>query len=134
MNRKIYKELCVECDKRTTHVINVFNKVIEEYEANGKSCRYNRLLKYARMQLALNLQANKRMYSAVKDEFYSVKSSNKYHYFQKLRILYWLSSVHNYYVATYNTLVEIAKENGIIEPDAKVINLDGEEENANGKY
>lgn len=123
MNRKIYKELCKECDKRTIHVFNVFNKVINEYEENAKSPYYKKLLNYARYELVLNLQVNKRIYESVKEEFYNIQKSTKYGAIKKIKILYWLSSIHNYYVITSNTLIETAKENGILGEDETKINI-----------
>ena len=127
MDKKVYKSLCQEVDGRTTKCFEVFNYMINEYEDRGKTRRYEFYRKQARKELVLNLVANKKMMSALDatlKDLYDVKI--KVGFIEQLRSMKWLSKTFNYYLATNQTLIEVARENGVIDKDETEIVIGGD--------
>ena len=127
MDKKVYKALCQEVDGRTTKCFEVFNFMINEYEDRGKTRRYEFYRKQARKELVLNLIANKKMMSALDatlKELYDGKI--KVGFIEQLRSMKWLSKTFNYYLATNQTLIDVARENGVIDEDETEIVVGGD--------
>ena len=127
MDKKVYKALCQEVDGRTTKCFEVFNFMIDEFENRGKTRRYEFYRKQARKELVLNLVANKKMMSALDTtlkELYDGKI--KVGFIEQLRSAKWLSKTFNYYLSTNQTLIEVAKENGVIDEDETEIVIGGD--------
>ena len=127
MDKKVYKVLCKEVDGRTTKCFEVFNFMINEYEDKGKTRRYEFYRRQARKELVLNLVANKKMMSALDatlKELYDGKI--KVGFIEQLRSMKWLSKTFNYYLSTNQTLIEVARENGVIDEDETEIIIGGD--------
>ncbi len=127
MDKKVYKSLCQEVDGRTTKCFEVFNFMIDEFENRGKTRKYEFYRKQARKELVLNLVANKKMMSALDatlKELYDGKI--KVGFIEQLRSAKWLSKTFNYYLATNQTLIEVARENGVIDEDETEIVIGGD--------
>ena len=127
MDKKVYKALCQEVDGRTTKCFEIFNLMINEYEDKGKTRRYEFYRKQARKELVLNLVANKKMMSALDatlKELYDGKI--KVGFIEQLRSMKWLSKTFNYYLATNQILIEVARENGVIDKDETEIVIGGD--------
>ena len=127
MDKKVYKALCQEVDGRTTKCFEVFNFMINEYEDRGKTRRYEFYRRQARKELVLNLVANKKMMSALDatlKELYDGKI--KVGFIEQFRSAKWLSKTFNYYLATNQTLIEVARENGVIDEDETEIVVGGD--------
>ena len=127
MDKKVYKALCQEVDGRTTKCFEVFNFMINEYEDRGKTRRYEFYRRQARKELVLNLIANKKMMSALDatlKELYDGKI--KVGFIEQFRSAKWLSKTFNYYLSTNQTLIEVARENGIIDEDETEIVIGGD--------
>ena len=127
MDKIVYKWLCKEIDGRTTKCLEVFNYMINEYEDKGKTRRYEFYRRQARKELVINLVANKKMMSALDatlKELYDVKI--KVGFIEQLRSMKWLSKTFNYYLATNQTLIEVARENGVIDKDETEIVVGGD--------
>lgn len=127
MDKKIFKSLCQEVDGRTTKCFEVFNYMIDEYENRGKTRRYEFYRKQARKELVLNLVANKKMMSALDatlKELYDGKI--KVGFIEQLRSMKWLSKTFNYYLATNQILIEVARENGVIDKDETEVVIGGD--------
>ena len=113
MNRKTYKELTQEVDKRAIEVFESFNEVIFEYEENGKTDEYFKRLKKARKDLIIALIANKQMTELLRKQHKAVAES-KLGLFAKIKLSYYIAKTHNYYASSSEVLTETAKENGIL--------------------
>ena len=127
MDKKVYKALRKEVDGRTTKCFEVFNFMINEYEDKGKTRRYEFYRKQTRKELVLNLVANKKMMSALDvtlKELYDGKI--KVGFIEQIRSMKWLSKTFNYYLATNQTLIEVARENGVIDKDETEIVIGGD--------
>ena len=127
MDKKVYKALCHEVDERTTKCFEVFNFMINEYEDKGKTRRYEFYRKQARKELVLNLVANKKMMSALDatlKELYDGKI--KVGFIEQIRSMKWLSKTFNYYLSTNQTLIEVARENGVIDKDETEVVIGGD--------
>ena len=127
MDKKIYKVLCQEVDGRTSKCFEVFNFMINEYEDKGKTRKYEFYRRQARKELVLNLLANKKMMSALDatlKEIYDGKIDIGF--IEQFRSAKWLSKTFNYYLATNQTLIEVARENGVIDEDETEIVVGGD--------
>ena len=127
MDKKVYKSLCQEVDGRTTKCFEVFNYMINEYEDKGKTRRYEFYRRQARKELVLNLVANKKMMSALDatlKDLYDGKINVGF--IEQFRSAKWLSKTFNYYLATNQTLIEVARENGVIDKDETEIVMGGD--------
>lgn len=122
MNRKTYKELTKEVDKRATEVFESFNEVISEYELNGKTDEYFKRLKKARKDLIIALIANKRMATLLREQHKAVAKSNL-GLLNKIKLSYYIAITHNYYASCSQVLIETSKENGILGEDETKIDI-----------
>ena len=127
MDKKVYKALCQEVDGRTTKCFEVFNYMINEYEDRGKTRRYEFYRKQARKELVLKLVANKKMMSALDATLKDLYDGKiKVGFIEQLRSMKWLSKTFNYYLATNQTLIEVARENGVIDKNETEIVVGGD--------
>ena len=127
MDKKVYKALCKEVDGRTTKCFEVFNFMINEYEDRGKTRRYEFYRKQARKELVLNLVANKKMMSALDATLKELYDGTiNVGFIEQFRSMKWLSKTFNYYLSTNQTLIEVARENGIIDEDETEIVVGGD--------
>ena len=127
MNKKVYKSLCQEVDGRTTKCFEVFNYMIDEYENRGKTRRYEFYRRQARKELVLNLVANKKMMSALDATLKELYDGTiNVGFIEQFRSAKWLSKTFNYYLATNQTLIEVARENGVIDEDETEIVVGGD--------
>ena len=127
MDKNVYKSLCQEVDGRTTKCFEVFNFMINEYEDRGKTRRYEFYRKQARKELVLNLVANKKMMSALDATLKELYDGTiKVGFIEQLRSAKWLSKTFNYYLSTNQTLIEVARENGVIDEDETEIVVGGD--------
>ena len=127
MDKKVYKALCKEVDGRTTKCFEVFNFMINEYEDKGKTRRYEFYRRQARKELVLNLVANKKMMSALDatlKDLYDGKINVGF--IEQFRSAKWLSKTFNYYLATNQTLIDVARENGVIDEDETEVVIGGD--------
>ena len=77
--------------------------------------------------MVLNLVANKKMMSALDatlKELYDGKI--KVGFIEQFRSAKWLSKTFNYYLSTNQTLIEVARENGVIDEDETEIVIGGD--------
>lgn len=127
MDKKVYKALCQEVDGRTTKCFEVFNFMINEYEDRGKTRRYEFYRKQARKELVLNLVANKKMMSALDATLKELYDGTiNVGFIEQFRSAKWLSKTFNYYLSTNQTLIEVARENGVIDEDETEIVIGGD--------
>ena len=127
MDKKVYKALCQEVDGRTTKCFEVFNYMINEYEDRGKTRRYEFYRRQARKELVLNLVANKKMMSALDATLKELYDGTiKVGFIEQFRSAKWLSKTFNYYLSTNQTLIEVARENGVIDEDETEIIVGGD--------
>ena len=127
MDKKVYKSLCQEVDGRTTKCFEVFNYMINEYEDRGKTRRYEFYRKQARKELVLNLVANKKMMSALDATLKELYDGTiNVGFIEQFRSAKWLSKTFNYYLTTNQTLIEVARENGVIDKDETEIVIGGD--------
>ena len=127
MDKKVYKSLCQEVDARTTKCFEAFNYMINENEDRGKTRRYEFYRKQARKELVLNLVANKKMMSALDATLKDLYDGKiKVGFIEQLRSMKWLSKTFNYYLATNQTLIEVARENGVIDEDETEVIIGGD--------
>ena len=127
MDKKVYKSLIKEVDGRTTKCFEVFNFMINEYEDKGKTRRYEFYRRQARKELVLNLVANKKMMSALDatlKDLYDGKINVGF--IEQFRSAKWLSKTFNYYLATNQTLIDVARENGVIDEDETEVVIGGD--------
>ena len=118
MDKKVYKALCQEVDGRTSKCFEVFNFMINEYEDKGKTRRYEFYRRQARKELVLNLLANKKMMSALDATLKELYDGTiNVGFIEQFRSAKWLSKTFNYYLSTNQTLIEVARENGVIDED-----------------
>ena len=127
MDKKVYKALCQEVDGRTTKCFEIFNYMINEYEDKGKTRKYEFYRKQARKELVLNLVANKKMMSALDATLKELYDGTiNVGFIEQFRSAKWLSKTFNYYLATNQTLIEVARENGVIDEDETEIVIGGD--------
>lgn len=127
MDKKVYKTLCQEVDGRTTKCFEIFNFMINEYEDKGKTRRYEFYRKQARKELVLNLVANKKMMSALDATLKELYDGTiNVGFIEQFRSAKWLSKTFNYYLYTNQTLIEVARENGVIDEDETEIVVGGD--------
>lgn len=122
MNRKTYRELSKEVDKRAIDVFESFNEVILEYEENGKTDEYFKRLKKARKDLIIALIANKQMATLLREQHKAVAES-KLGLFTKIKLSYYIAKTYNYYASCSEVLIETGKENGILGEDETKIDI-----------
>ena len=127
MDKKVYKALCQEVDGRTTKCFEIFNFMINEYEDKGKTRRYEFYRRQARKELVLNLLANKKMMSALDATLKELYDGTiNVGFIEQFRSAKWLSKTFNYYLSTNQTLIEVARENGVIDEDETEIVVGGD--------
>ena len=127
MDKKVYKALCQEVDGRTTKCFEIFNYMINEYEDKGKTRRYEFYRRQARKELVLNLLANKKMMSALDATLKELYDGTiNVGFIEQFRSAKWLSKTFNYYLSTNQTLIEVARENGVIDEDETEIVVGGD--------
>lgn len=105
MERKTYKELIKEVDKRTVDVLEKMNQSLEN--PNDLELRIDVV-----KDLALNIQANQKMLHLVDQLIKDNENSDKIGVIQKLKNVYYLVKINNYYVATNEELLKTAFEHG----------------------
>lgn len=105
MERKTYKELVKEVDKRTVDVLEKMNQSLEN--PNDLELRIDVV-----KDLALNIQANQKMLHLVDQLIRDNENSDKIGIIQKLKNVYYLVKINNYYVATNEELLKTAFEHG----------------------
>ena len=105
MERKTYKELVKEVDKRTVSVLEKMNQSLEN--PNDLELRIDVV-----KDLALNIQANQQMLQLVDQLIKDNEVSDKIGLFQKIKNVYYLVKINNYYLATNEELLKTAFEHG----------------------
>ena len=105
MERKTYKELVKEVDKRTVSVLEKMNQSLEN--PDDLTLRIEVV-----SDLALNIQANQQMLQLVEQLIKDNEVSDKIGLFQKIKNVYYLVKINNYYVATNEELLKTAFEHG----------------------
>ena len=105
MERKTYKELVKEVDKRTVSVLEKMNQSLEN--PDDLTLRIEVV-----SDLALNIQANQKMLQLVDQLIKDNEVSDKIGLFQKIKNVYYLVKINNYYVATNEELLKTAFEHG----------------------
>lgn len=105
MERKTYKELVKEVDKRTVSVLEKMNQSLEN--PDDLTLRIEVV-----SDLALNIQANQQMLRLVDQLIKDNETSDKIGLFQKIKNVYYLVKINNYYVATNEELLKTAFEHG----------------------
>ena len=105
MERKTYKELIKEVDKRTVSVLEKMNQSLEY--PNDLELRIDVV-----KDLALNIQANQQMLRLVDQLIKDNEVSDKIGLFQKIKNVYYLVKINNYYLATNEELLKTAFEHG----------------------
>ena len=105
MERKTYKELVKEVDKRTVDVLEKMNQSLEN--PNDLELRIDVV-----KDLALNIQANQKMLQLVDQLIKDNEASDKIGLFQKIKNVYYLVKINNYYIATNEELLKTAFEHG----------------------
>ena len=105
MERKTYKELIKEVDKRTVSVLEKMNQSLEN--PDDLTLRIEVV-----SDLALNIQANQQMLRLVDQLIKDNEISDKIGLFQKIKNVYYLVKINNYYVATNEELLKTAFEHG----------------------
>ena len=105
MERKTYKELVKEVDKRTVSVLEKMNQSLEN--PDDLTLRIEVV-----SDLALNIQANQKMLQLVDQLIKDNEASDKIGLFQKIKNVYYLVKINNYYLATNEELLKTAFEHG----------------------
>ena len=105
MERKTYKELIKEVDKRTVSVLEKMNQSLEN--PDDLTLRIEVV-----SDLALNIQANQQMLRLIDQLIKDNEISDKIGLFQKIKNVYYLVKINNYYVATNEELLKTAFEQG----------------------
>ena len=127
MDKKVYKALCKEVDSRTLNVLNAFNIVAEEYELHAKSKKWELLRKQSRNLLIKHYYSNGKMMDALDTAIKNIQDGTvKLGFIKRFQAAYYLSKAYNYYLATNQTLIECAKETGIIDEDENYITYEGD--------
>ena len=127
MNKKIYDTLCKELDGRTLDVLNTFNIAAEEYEAHAKSKKWELLRKQSRNLLVKHHYSNGKMMDALDIAIKNLQDGTvPMGFFKKVKAIHYLTKAYNYYLATNQTLIECAKETGIIDEDENYITYEGD--------
>lgn len=103
MERKIYKELIKEVDSRTVKVFERMNQSIAN--PNDLELRIEVV-----KELALNIQANQKMLHLVDQLIKDNETSTKVGLLTKLKNVYYLVKINNYYIATNEELLKTAFE------------------------
>ena len=107
MERKTYKELVKEVDKRTVSVLEKMNQSLEN--PDDLELRIDVV-----KDLALNIQANQGMLRVVDQLIKDNEVSDKIGLFQKIKNVYYLVKINNYYIATNEELLKTAFEHGFV--------------------
>ena len=127
MNKQIYDTLTKEADRRTLDVLNAFNIVAQEYEDHAKSKKWELLRKQSRNLLIKHHYSNGKMMDALDIAIKNLQDGTvPMGFFKKVKAIHYLSKAYNYYLATNATLVECAKETGIIDEDENYITYEGD--------
>ena len=127
MDKKVYKSLCKEVDSRTLNVLNAFNLVAEEYELHAKSKKWELLKKQSRKLLIKHHYSNGKMMKALDAAIQNIQDGTvKLGFIKRFQAVYYLSKAYNYYLYTNQTLIECAKETGIIDEDENYITYEGD--------
>ncbi len=127
MDKKVYKVLCKEVDSRTLNVLNAFNLVAEEYELHAKSKKWELLKKQSRKLLIKHHYSNGKMMDALDTTIKNIQDGTvKLGFIKRFQAVYYLSKAYNYYLCTNQTLIECAKETGIIDEDENYITYEGD--------
>lgn len=105
MERKTYKELVKEVDRRTEAVFNKINQSLEN--PNDTKLRIEAI-----RDIALNIEGNHQMIRLVQSLIEDNEKSDNIGLFTKLKNVYYLVKINNYYCATNDTLIEVAREHG----------------------
>ena len=122
MDKKVYKVLCQEVDSRTLNVLNAFNLVAEEYELHAKSKKWELLRRQSRNLLIKHHYSNGKMMDALATAIKNIQDGTvKLGFIKRFQAAYYLSKAYNYYLATNQTIIECAKETGIIDEDENYI-------------
>ena len=127
MDKKVYKTLCQEVDSRTLNALNAFNLVAEEYELHAKSKKWELLRKQSRNLLIKHYYSNGKMMDALDTAIKNIQDGTvKLGLIKRFQAVYYLSKAYNYYLYTNQTLIECAKEAGIIDEDENYITYEGD--------
>lgn len=130
MNKRMFLELSKAVDEKVTVVIEKFNIAIEEFENNGQTITYARLREEARKELLSSLIENQRMLDALKEDYDNLLNSvTIFTMFKTVRILKWIAKTYNYYLASNEVLLEMARENNMIDEDEIKVSANGYEFN-----
>lgn len=105
MERKTYKELVKEVDRRIESVFNKMNQSLENPDDT-------KLRIEVIQDIALNIEGNLQMIKLVQTLIEDNEKSNNIGLFTKLKNVYYLVKINNYYCATNDTLIEVAYEHG----------------------
>lgn len=107
MERKTYKELIKEVDSRTVKVLEKMNQSMEKpYDLDLRA--------EIGKELILNVKANQKMLHLVNQLIKDNETSTKIGLFTKLKNVYYLVKINNYYIATNEVLLETALEYGFV--------------------
>lgn len=127
MDKKIYDTLCKEVDGRTLDVLNAFNIVAQEYEDHAKSKKWELLRKQSRNLLIKHHYSNGKMMEALDTAIKNLQDGTvPMGFFKKVKAIYYLSKAYNYYFYTNETLLEVARECGILDNDEQYIKYEGD--------
>lgn len=130
MNKRMFLELSKAVDEKVTVVIEKFNIAIEEFENNGQTITYARLREEARKELLSSLIENQRMLDALKEDYDNLLNSvTIFTMFKTVRMLKWIAKTYNYYLASNEVLLEMARENNMIDEDEIKVSANGYEFN-----
>lgn len=105
MERKTYKELVKEVDRRTEDLLNKMNKSLEN--PNDIDLRISVI-----QDVALNVEGNFQMMKLVQSIIEDNEKADHLGLFTKLKNVYYLVKINNYYVATNEMIIETAYEHG----------------------
>ena len=130
MNKKMFVELSKIVDERVEMMIEKFNTAIEEYESNGATEQYMYLRDVARKELLVSLIGNEKVLDALKEDYDKILNGvTIFTMFKTVRMLKWIAKTYNYYLASNEVLLEIARENNIIDEDEIKVSANGYEFN-----
>lgn len=130
MNKKMFVELSKIVDERVEMMIEKFNTAIEEYENNGATEQYMYLRDVARKELLVSLIGNEKVLDALKEDYDKILNGvTIFTMFKTVRMLKWIAKTYNYYLASNEVLLEIARENNIIDEDEIKVSANGYEFN-----
>lgn len=130
MNKKMFIELSKVVDERVEMMIEKFNTAIEEYESNGATEQYVYLRDVARKELLISLIGNEKVLDALKEDYDKILNDvTIFTMFKTVRMLKWIAKTYNYYLASNEVLLEMARENDMIDEDEMKVNANGYEFN-----